>query len=57
MQTIVVLIADTGETDYPDRSVKQKLVKALKPQTRAENSAEPPAPLWTWFIENPHPTP
>ncbi len=57
MQTIVVLIAETGETDSPDSSFKQKLDKALKrlPETHPENSEEPTPPFWTWFIENPRP--
>lgn len=57
MQTIVVLIAETGETDSSNSGFKQRLDKALKrlPETRPENAEEPTPPLWTWFIENPRP--
>jgi len=57
MQTIVVLVAETRETDSAKTRPSEKRDHESWPQLeiKPREPEEPTPPFWTWFIENPRP--
>lgn len=57
MQAIVVLVAETRETDLAQTRPGEKRDHVTWPQleARSRETEEPTPPFWTWFTENPRP--
>jgi hypothetical protein len=55
MQAIVVLVAETRETDSAKArpSEKRDRLSWSQLEIKPRESEEPTPPFWTWFIENP----